>query len=141
VRGDGPFSATFADAGEHDCDSNRWGAISVRATNGQMLGVKPAEFDVVAWRSNHWMNAKVRPARACQPRPPETTTAEELVWLANHRMKRFIAERHQFELDQVNAEFDQAAYRAAARTSMAQIEAMRRQGRSWIVKPFVRYRT
>lgn len=52
VRGDGPFAATFADAGEHDCDSNRWGAISVRATNGQMLGVKPAEFDVVAWRSN-----------------------------------------------------------------------------------------
>lgn len=90
---------------------------------------------------NHWMNAKVRPARACHPRPPETTTAEELVWLANYRMKRFISERHQFELDQVNAEFDQAAYRAAARTSMAQIEAMRCLGRSWIVKPFVRYRT
>ena len=52
VRGDGPFADTFADAGEHDCESNRWGAISVRATNGKMLGVKPAEFDVVAWRSN-----------------------------------------------------------------------------------------
>ena len=52
VRGDGPFAGTFADAGEHDCESNRWGAISVRATNGKMLGVRPAEFDVVAWRSN-----------------------------------------------------------------------------------------
>lgn len=52
VRGDGPFAGTFADAGEHDCRSNRWGAISVRAVNGQMLGVKPAEFDVVAWRPN-----------------------------------------------------------------------------------------
>lgn len=52
VRGDGPFAGTFADAGEHDCESNRWGAISVRATNGQMLGVKPAEFEVLAWRSN-----------------------------------------------------------------------------------------
>lgn len=60
VRGDGPFAGTFADAGEHDCESNRWGAISVRATNGKMLGVKPAEFDVVAWRSN--AGAKAPPA-------------------------------------------------------------------------------
>ena len=52
VRGDGPFVATFADAGEHDCESNQWGAISVQATNGAMLGVKPAEFDVVTWRPN-----------------------------------------------------------------------------------------
>jgi len=52
VRGDGPFAGTFADAGEHDCECNQWGAISIRATNGEMLGVRPAEFDVVAWRSN-----------------------------------------------------------------------------------------
>lgn len=52
VCGDGECAATFADAGEHDCESNRWGAISVRATDGKMLGVKPAEFDVVSWRFN-----------------------------------------------------------------------------------------
>lgn len=52
VHGDWPFAETFADAGEHDCESNRWGAISVRAANGKMLGVKPAEFDVVSWRPN-----------------------------------------------------------------------------------------
>lgn len=52
VCGDGPFDSTYADAGEHDCRCNRWGAVSVLATNGQWLGVKPAEFDVIAWRSN-----------------------------------------------------------------------------------------
>lgn len=52
VCGDFIFAATFAEAGEHDCESNRWGAVSVKATNGEALGVKPDEFDVVAWRPN-----------------------------------------------------------------------------------------
>ena len=52
VHGDGPFYGTFADAGEHDCHSNQWGALSVRATNGRMLGVKPKEFEPVSWRPN-----------------------------------------------------------------------------------------
>ena len=52
VHGDGPFAGTFADAGEHDCKSNQWGAVSVRATNGAMLGVMPAEFEVIGWRPN-----------------------------------------------------------------------------------------
>lgn len=38
-------------AGDHDCQSNQWGAISVRAANGKMLGVKPAEFEVLKWRA------------------------------------------------------------------------------------------
>lgn len=57
VRSDMP--AFYADdvglvapAGDHDCRSNQWGAISVRAENGRLLGVKPAEFDVIAWREN-----------------------------------------------------------------------------------------
>ena len=52
VQGDGPFRSTFAEAGEHECSSNSWGALSVRATNGQMLGIKPAECEPVAWREN-----------------------------------------------------------------------------------------
>ena len=52
VRGDDPFCGTFADAGEHDCECNRWGAVAVRASNGKLLGVKPGEFDVVDWRLN-----------------------------------------------------------------------------------------
>ncbi len=53
VRGDFPVGHnTVAEVGEHDCDSNRWGAVSVRATNGQMLGIKPKEFEPIAWRPN-----------------------------------------------------------------------------------------
>lgn len=53
VRGDYPFGhTTLAEAGEHDCESNHYGAISARATNGQMLGVKPAEFEPLEWRKN-----------------------------------------------------------------------------------------
>jgi hypothetical protein len=58
VTGDFPYTAIYAEAGEHDCQSNPWGAISVQASNGQMLGVKPSEFDVLAWR----LNAEVRGA-------------------------------------------------------------------------------
>ena len=52
VCGDGPFRSTQAEAGEHGCKSNQWGAVSVVATNGQLLGVKPAEFEVVDWCKN-----------------------------------------------------------------------------------------
>lgn len=57
VTGDFPFTSTRAEAGEHDCESNQWGAVSVLATDGTMLGVRPAEFDVVGWRPNREGNA------------------------------------------------------------------------------------
>lgn len=54
VRGDYPIGhTTLVEAGEHDCKSNRYGAISVIATNGQTLGVKPAEFEPLEWRRNN----------------------------------------------------------------------------------------
>lgn len=52
VTGEGPFRSTRAQAGEHECAANEWGAISVVASNGQRLGVKPREFEVIAWRKN-----------------------------------------------------------------------------------------
>lgn len=53
VRGDFPFGhTTVAEAGEHECECNAWGAVSVRAGNGQQLGIKPAEFEPLAWRPN-----------------------------------------------------------------------------------------
>ena len=53
VRGDYPIGhTTIANEGEYDCESNRYGAVSVVAENGQRLGVKPSEFEVVAWREN-----------------------------------------------------------------------------------------
>lgn len=53
VRGDYPIGHNASAApGEHDCDSNCWGAVSVLASNGTWLGIKPAEFDPIAWRLN-----------------------------------------------------------------------------------------
>jgi len=44
VRGDFPFQATHAPAGVYDAYVNPHGAVSVIATNGKMLGIKPNEF-------------------------------------------------------------------------------------------------
>jgi hypothetical protein len=53
VRGDYPIGhTTMAEANLHEAQCSRWGAVSVRATNGKMLGVKPPEFEVVTWRKN-----------------------------------------------------------------------------------------
>ena len=53
VRGDFPIGHTsVAEAGDHDCSCNKWGAVSVQDSNGKMLGLRPAEFDVVAWKAN-----------------------------------------------------------------------------------------
>lgn len=53
VTGDFPIGhSTMAEAGEYDCYSNKWGAISVRASNGKLLGIRPAEFEPIAWRKN-----------------------------------------------------------------------------------------
>ncbi len=50
--GDGPFSSTRVSAGQYAADCNRWGAVTVRAGNGQMLGLRPAEFEVTSWAKN-----------------------------------------------------------------------------------------
>lgn len=53
VTGDFPIGHdTIAEAGEHDCDSNTYGAMSVRAANGRMLGIKPSECQIIGWRRN-----------------------------------------------------------------------------------------
>ena len=57
VRGDFPIGhAAIAWAGDYDCDSNAWGAVSVIAANGQRLGIKPAEFEPIEWRANEKRN-------------------------------------------------------------------------------------
>jgi len=59
VRGDYPIGhTTIAHEGEYECQSNRYGAVSVVAENGKLLGVKPAEFEVVAWRENNAVHHK-----------------------------------------------------------------------------------
>lgn len=53
LAGDPPIGHnTTASAGEHECHSNAWGAISITASNGKSLGVKPSEFEPLEWRKN-----------------------------------------------------------------------------------------
>jgi hypothetical protein len=50
--GDPPFRGAGVAAGEHDCRSNRLGAVSVIDRAGQELGLRLNEFEVLAWREN-----------------------------------------------------------------------------------------
>lgn len=52
VCGDPPFSSTRVEPGDYDCDCGRYGALSVQATDGSMLGIKPTEFEPLTWRPN-----------------------------------------------------------------------------------------
>jgi len=52
VCGEGPYQVVRAEAGDYDCTSNQYGAISVISNNGKQLGVKPAEFEPLEWVRN-----------------------------------------------------------------------------------------
>lgn len=53
VRGDYPIGhQAVAGANVYTAHCNRWGAVSVRASNGSQLWLKPGEFEVVRWRAN-----------------------------------------------------------------------------------------
>jgi hypothetical protein len=50
VRSDLPFSGSFVHPGIARAVCNQWGAVAVRASDGKLLGLKPAEFEVKSWR-------------------------------------------------------------------------------------------
>lgn len=50
IRGDFPFHKTVAGPGEYPCQVNPHGAVSVLADNGRPLGLKPGEYEVLAWK-------------------------------------------------------------------------------------------
>lgn len=53
VRGDFPIGhQTCADAGDYDCECNQYGAVTIMAQNGRLLGLKFDEFEPLAWRDN-----------------------------------------------------------------------------------------
>lgn len=47
LRSDWPFSNLSVPAGIYEAEMNQHGAVSVRARNGQLLGIKPGEFEFV----------------------------------------------------------------------------------------------
>lgn len=50
--GDFPFRGAGVAPGVHDCECNRWGAVSVKARDGKLLGLRLHEFEPVSWRPN-----------------------------------------------------------------------------------------
>jgi hypothetical protein len=44
--------ASMAKAGEYDCRTNVWGAMSVIADDGEPLGIRPDECEVLMFRVN-----------------------------------------------------------------------------------------
>lgn len=57
VRGDVPFDTTTLGPGDYECRSNRLGAVSVQATNGQLPGLRLDEFEPIAWAKNEGHNS------------------------------------------------------------------------------------
>ena len=52
VCGDGPFRSMRVEPGDYICECNRYGAVSVRATDGRMLGLRLSEFEPLTWQTN-----------------------------------------------------------------------------------------
>ena len=52
VRGDFPYSQVEASPGDYECETNRNGAVSVKSSDGSLLGLRPHEFEVLEWRKN-----------------------------------------------------------------------------------------
>ena len=52
VSGDFPFQGVVVEPGEYTCTSNRWGAVCVKAINGEDLGLRLDEFDPLEWGLN-----------------------------------------------------------------------------------------
>jgi hypothetical protein len=50
--GDFPFRGAGVDAGEHPCQCNRYGAVSVTDRDGELLGLRLDEFEPIEWREN-----------------------------------------------------------------------------------------
>ena len=50
--GDFPFVGTVVEPGEHTCTSNRFGVVSVKATNGKNLWLRLDEFEPLEWCLN-----------------------------------------------------------------------------------------
>lgn len=51
IHSDPPHDSLIAAQNEYDAEVNQWGAVSV-IINGDYLGVKPDEFDVLEWQTN-----------------------------------------------------------------------------------------
>ena len=53
IRGDSPIGYHIvATPGEYEADCNQYGAVSIKTSNGDLLGLRLDEFDVIEWQEN-----------------------------------------------------------------------------------------
>lgn len=50
--GGAPFRGAGVSAGDHECTTNKWGAVSVNDRSGKLLGLRLGEFEVLVWAEN-----------------------------------------------------------------------------------------
>lgn len=50
--GDPPFRGAGVPSGDHACECNKWGAVSVLDRAGALLGLRLDEFEPRTWREN-----------------------------------------------------------------------------------------
>lgn len=67
VRGDLIFARTVAGPGVHKAYMNRYGAVGVIASNGELLGLYPREFEWVEGKPSHWCEGDKRTAYFIEP--------------------------------------------------------------------------
>jgi hypothetical protein len=66
VRSDLPFGPiAVAKAGIYEAEMNQHGALSVRDCNGDLLGVKPGEFEFVGEIPEQWRDDEGEPCEEC----------------------------------------------------------------------------
>lgn len=52
ARGDAGYESTVCRDGDQKCHCNRWGAVSVLASDGSLLGLRLNEFEPLRWKEN-----------------------------------------------------------------------------------------
>lgn len=74
VHGDFIFAGTYAEAGVHKAYMNAYGAVSVVATNGELLGILPSEFEWVTGKPTRWGHGDARTVYIIEPYSGDWTT-------------------------------------------------------------------
>lgn len=116
-----------------------WALAHEAEEAGIVLEIKLVSMHPLAM-GNTMMMVSMRPARI-RDKPINRLSIADLAADALERVRRRIAEQCEFEKREVREYFCIAFFDADCRTHRDALDAMRRQGRAWPVKPFRSRRT
>lgn len=104
VRGDGPWRSTKVEPGVHVAEHNPNGAVSVLATNGQWLGLRPHEFE---WVCNYGQPGdRLWVREAAYVAPPNFGRDDDANWKDNQGRPRVISWAANMDSDAVRCATD-----------------------------------